>query len=156
MTGSEESEERTLRERLAALREDPAGLDFQATLHRRLVAAGPPEPAPGWDRVRWFFRRGAPWLWPVLGAAAGIAAFLLMGALQQPPPPLSGVAEASRPLAMPGTQVPVSKVAVIKLDFHGGRGRGAGGLPGEPARGPVVLGRTARSSSCAPSNGPRH
>ncbi|PTL75705.1 hypothetical protein [Vitiosangium sp. GDMCC 1.1324] len=117
MTESEESQERALRERLAALREDPAGLDFQATLHRRLVAAGPPDPAPGWDRVRWLFRRGAPWLWPVLGVAAGIAAFLLMSALRQSSLPPAEVAEASRPLAEPGTQVPVSKVAVIKLDF---------------------------------------
>jgi hypothetical protein len=117
MTETEESEERALRERLAALREDPAESDFQATLHRRLVAAGPPEPAPGWDRVRWLFRRNAPWLWPMCGVAAGIAAFLVMSALQQPPPPPPGVAEASRPLTEPGTQVPVSKVAVIKLDF---------------------------------------
>ncbi|MFL5355058.1 hypothetical protein [Archangium sp.] len=117
MTETEESEERALRERLSALREEPAGLDFQASLHRRLVAAGPPEPAPGWDRVRWLFRRNAPWLWPVVGVAAGILAFLLMSALRQPPTPPTLVAEASRPLAEPGTQVPVSKVAVIKLDF---------------------------------------
>lgn len=116
MTESEETEERALRERLAALREDPAELGFQAALHRRLVAAGPPEPASGWDRVRLAFRRPAPWLWPVMGVAAGIAAFLVMSALQQPPPPPT-LAEASRPLAEPGTQVPVSKVAVIKLNF---------------------------------------
>jgi hypothetical protein len=117
MTELEEREERALRERLGALREDPAELGFQASLHRRLVAAGPPGPAPGWDRVRWFFQRRAPWLWPVLGAAAGVAAFLLMSAVQPPPAPPAVVAEASRPLEMPGTQVPVSKVAVIKLDF---------------------------------------
>ncbi|WPB76930.1 hypothetical protein KYC5002_49125 [Archangium violaceum] len=117
MTEPEDMEDRALRERLGALREDPAELGFQASLHRRLVAAGPPEPAPGWDRVRWFFRRRAPWLWPMAGAAAGIAAFLVMSAVQQPPVPPAVLAEASRPLETPGTQVPVSKVAVIKLDF---------------------------------------
>lgn len=117
MIEPEETEDRALRERLGALREDPADSGFQASLHRRLVAAGPPEPAPGWDSVRWLFRRRAPWLWPVAGAAAGIAAFLMMSAVQQPPVPPAVVAEASRPLETPGTQVPVSKVAVIKLDF---------------------------------------
>jgi hypothetical protein len=112
-----EAEERALREHLAALREDPPELGFQASLHRRLVAAGAPEPAPGWDRVRWFLRRGAPVLWPVLGVAAGVAAFLVMGAVQQPVAPAPVVAEAPRPLAAPGTVVPASKVAVIKLDF---------------------------------------
>ena len=117
MTESEESQERALRERLSALREEPAGVDFQASLHRRLVAAGPPEPAPGWDRVRWLFRRNAPWLWPVLGVAAGLLTFLVLSTLQQPPTPPALATEASRRLAEPGTQVPVSKVAVIKLDF---------------------------------------
>ncbi|WP_375769590.1 hypothetical protein NR798_01530 [Archangium gephyra] len=117
MTEPEDMEDGALRERLGALREEPAELGFQASLHRRLVAAGPPEPAPGWDRVRGLFRRRAPWLWPVAGAAAGIAAFLMMSAVQQPPTPAPEVAEASRPLEVPGTQVPVSKVAVIKLDF---------------------------------------
>ncbi len=117
MTEPEEMEERALRERLGALREEPAELGFQASLHRRLVAAGPPEPAPGWDRVRWFFRRRAAWLWPVMGAVAGVVAFLLMSAVMQPPGPAPMTAGASRPLETPGTQVPVSKVAVIKLDF---------------------------------------
>jgi hypothetical protein len=112
-----ESEERELRQRLAALREDPPELGFQASLHRRLVEAGPPEPASGWDRVRSFLRRGAPVLWPAVGAAAGVAAFIVMSAVQQPlvPPPVT--AEVTRPLAVPGTVVPASKVAVIKLDF---------------------------------------
>ena len=117
MTEPEETEDRALRERLGALREDPADLGFQASLHRRLVAAGPPEPAPGWDRVRWFFQQRGPWLWPAAGAAAGVAAFLLMSAVQPPPVPPAVLAEAARPLEAPGTQVPASKVAVIKLDF---------------------------------------
>ena len=117
MSEPEETEDRALRERLGALREDTPSLGFQSALHRRLVEAGPPEPGPGWDRVRWLFRRRAPWLWPVMGAAAGVAAFLMMSAVQQPPTPPAVAAEASRPLETPGTQVPVSKVAVIKLDF---------------------------------------
>jgi len=112
-----DAEERALRERLGALREDPPELGFQASLHRRLVAAGPPEPAPGWDRVRWFLRRSAPVLWPSVGVAAGVAAFLIMSGLQQPPPPPQVTAEAPRQLEAPGTAVPASKVAVIKLDF---------------------------------------
>jgi hypothetical protein len=117
MTEPEDTEDRVLRERLGALREDPADSGFQASLHRRLVAAGPPEPGPGWDRVRWLFQHRAPWLWPVAGVAAGMAAFLVMSAVQESPPPPTLVAEDSRPLEAPGTQVPVSKVAVIKLDF---------------------------------------
>jgi hypothetical protein len=117
MTEPDEREEGPLRAQLGALREDPADLGFQASLHRRLVAAGPPEPAPGWDRVRWLFQRRAQWLWPVLGAAAGIAAFLVMGEVRETPAPGTAITEASRPLERPGTQVPVSKVAVIKLDF---------------------------------------
>jgi len=117
MSDLEESEERELRQRLGALREDPPELGFQAALHRRLVAAGPPEPAPGWDRVRSFLRRRAPVLWPAVGVAAGVATFLVLSAAQQPPAPPPEVAKALRPIAEPGTLVPASKVAVIKLDF---------------------------------------
>jgi hypothetical protein len=112
-----EGEERALRQQLAALREAPPELDFQASLHRRLVAAGPPEPTSGWERLRTLLRRSAPVLWPSLGVAAGVAAFLTLSALQPPPATRPGVAEASRPLEAPGTAVPASKVAVIKLDF---------------------------------------
>lgn len=116
MSEPEESEDRALRERLAALRDDAPGPDFQALLHRRLVEAGPPTPAPGWDAVRAFWRRRAPVLWPAVGVAAGVATFLVLGAVRGPAvtgpdvPALAG-------LERPGTQVPVSKVAVIKLDF---------------------------------------
>ena len=112
-----ETEERALRQQLAALRENPPELDFQASLHRRLVAAGAPEPAPGWDRLRWWLRRSAPVLWPAVGVAAGVAAFLTLSALQHTPAPQPAVEQASNELEAPGTTVPASKVAVIKLDF---------------------------------------
>lgn len=117
MSELEPSEERALREQLGALREDPPELGFQASLHRRLAAAGPPEPASGWDRVRSFFRRRAPVLWPAVGVAAGVAAFLILSAVQAPPAAPQGSAEVAQPLETPGTAVPASKVAVIKLDF---------------------------------------
>ena len=116
MTDPGEAEDRVLRERLRALREDMPDTGFQSALHRRLVAAGPPEPAPGWERIREFLRRGAPVLWPALGVAAGVAAFLVMSAVQRPastPAP----AEVAQALEAPGSSVPASKVAVIKLDF---------------------------------------
>jgi hypothetical protein len=114
MSEPEESEDRALRERLAALRDldAPPGPDFQARLHRRLAEAGPPTPASGWDAVRDFWRRRAPVLWPTVGVAAGVATFLVLGALRGVDTPGEAVA-----LERPGTQVPVSKVAVIKLDF---------------------------------------
>jgi hypothetical protein len=117
MSELEPAEERALRERLAALREEPPELGFQASLHRQLVAAGPPEPAPGWDRVRWFLRRSAPVLWPAVGVAAGVAAFLILSAVQTPPAAPQESAAVAQPLETPGTAVPASKVAVIKLDF---------------------------------------
>ncbi len=112
-----QDEERALRERLRALRDAPApddGTAFQAALHRRLVAAGPPEPASTWEHVQRWMRRGAPLLWPALGVAAGVAAFLVMGEVRRPEPvEPPAVAEVARP----GTVVPASKVAVIKFDF---------------------------------------
>ena len=111
MSESGEMEDRALQERLRALREAPPELGFQAALHRRLVEAGPPEPVSGWDRVRSFLRHKGPVLWPAFGVAAGVAAFLFLSAVQPPP----GVPAA--PIAAPGSVVPVSKVAVIKLDF---------------------------------------
>ncbi len=111
MSESGEMEERALQERLRALREDPPELGFQAALHRRLVEAGPPAPASGWDRVRSFLRHNAPVLWPAFGIAAGVAAFLFLSAVQAP------LDTPAPPIAAPGSMVPVSKVAVIKLDF---------------------------------------
>ena len=113
-----EADDRELRERLRALREEPAEGDFQSLLHRRLVAAGPPEPASGWERVRAWWRPRAPMLWPVAGVVAGVVTFLVLSAVRAPEAPVS-VPEppAVAALESPGTMVPVSKVAVIKLDF---------------------------------------
>jgi hypothetical protein len=117
MNDASEIEEQQLRERLRALREDPPELGFQSSLHRRLVAAGAPEPAFGWERAREFLRRSAPVLWPSLGVASGVVAFLVMSAVRVPPPVGPESSVASRAVAAPGTTVPASKVAVIKLDF---------------------------------------
>lgn len=103
-----EDEDEVLRGRLRALREEPASIEFQSRLHRRLVEAGPPEPASGWDRVRGWLRRGAPLLWPASGLALGVAVFFLLVTMHEP----KGLA-----LRTPSSTVPASKVAVINLDF---------------------------------------
>ncbi|HVE86897.1 MAG TPA: hypothetical protein VND93_28775 [Myxococcales bacterium] len=98
--------------RLRALRVDPPDAGFSAELHRRLAAAGPP-PAPGpWARWRVALERWRPALWPAAGVAAGVAAFLVLGALQRPVAP--GQMQAPEALAV---QVPSSKVALIRLTF---------------------------------------
>ena len=103
-----EDEDEVLRRRLQALREEPASIEFQSGLHRRLVAAGPPGPASGWERVQGWLRRGAPLLWPASGLALGVAVFFLLGSMREP----RGLASE-----VPGSTVPASKVAVINLDF---------------------------------------
>jgi len=128
MSESPEAEDRALAERLRALREDLPEDGFLAALHLRLVAAGPPKPATGADRLRQWFKKGAPWVWPAVGTAMGVTAFLVASALRPLPAasPLSGEPGVSQArsqaaqegmAASPGTVVPVSKVAVIKLDF---------------------------------------
>jgi hypothetical protein len=117
-----EADDRELRERLRALREAPAEEEFSARLHQRLVAAGPPEPAPGWERVRAWCTQRAPVLWPAVGVVAGVVTFLVLNATRAPVPGGAPVEtavpeRAVATLEAPGTQVPVSKVAVIKLDF---------------------------------------
>ncbi len=98
--------------RLRALRVDPPDDGFGAALHRRLVAAGPPQPAGLWARLRAALDGQGRWLWPAFGVVAGVAAFFLMGLLRPPP----GTAPAPIASAVT-TEVPASKVAVIKLDF---------------------------------------
>jgi hypothetical protein len=56
-------------------------------------------------------------LWPAIGAMAGVAAFLVMSVVQRPPTVVEGPGRETQALIAPGTVLPVSKVAVIKLDF---------------------------------------
>ena len=94
-----------VRERLAALRAELPDGGFQASLHRRLVAAGPPADPSPW--ARWRERLGAPAVfWPALGAAAGLAVFLL---LSRPGP------SAPEPRQLVATVVPATQVALVRL-----------------------------------------
>jgi len=105
MNHSDDRADLEIRERLAALRADLPDDGFQASLHRRLVAAGPPiDPSP-W--ARWRERLAAPaFYWPALGAAAGLAMVLL---LSRPGP----TAPDGRALA--ATVVPATQVALVRL-----------------------------------------
>jgi hypothetical protein len=109
-----------LKARLSVLRDEPLDdAGFRQSLHLRLALAGPPEPRRAWARLRSF----APVLWPLSGALAGVLAFVLAGKVASPPPvqaPASApvpVAAAVAPPERPGSVVPASKVAILKLDF---------------------------------------
>jgi hypothetical protein len=104
-------------EMLRELRVDPAGADqFQAGLHRRLAAAGPP-PVPSWQaRLREGLSRRPALLWPAAGVLCGVLAFLVMGRLGAPRPDRGPAPVAAGDVA-PTYRVPSSKVAVIKLNF---------------------------------------
>jgi len=92
-------------DRLRALRVDPLDDGFQASLHRRLAAAGPPD-APGlWWRLREALA-GRHLLWPAAGAAA-FAALLLL-ALATRPGLLSPPADA---------RVPATRVAMVRINL---------------------------------------
>jgi hypothetical protein len=109
MSLPDEADERDVRDRLRGLRVDAPGDGFEAALHRRLVAAGPPDKPGVWHRfAAWFEGRG--WVaWPALGLTAGVALFLALGQWRAPPAPL--------PAVFASASVPESKVAVIKLNF---------------------------------------
>jgi hypothetical protein len=89
---------------LRDLRVDPPEGDFASSLHRRLVAAGSPDPLPWWRRLPIADARV---LWPAFGAAAGIAVFLLLGVLKHAPAPSPPAATATR---LAATQVAVVRV----------------------------------------------
>lgn len=104
---------------LRSLRVDPPDDGFSAELHRRLVGAGPPRPPGVRARLREAFDRWPALAWPAVGVAAGIAAFVLMGQLQgmrgEPTAaPITTAAHAPDPAA----EVPSTKVALIRLNFH--------------------------------------
>jgi hypothetical protein len=110
MTHPANREDRELRGRLAALRTDLPDADFKASLHQRLVAAGPPASPSPWLRLVEAMG-GRRMLWPLVGStsgvAAGVAAFLLLASPSTPP----GVADPAR-LA---TVLPATHVAVVRL-----------------------------------------
>jgi len=90
-----------LRDRLRQLKVDPPDGGFEATLHRKPVAAGPPSPPPFWRRI-WPSLQAPRMLWPAFGAAMGVAVFLLLGH--------TGYA----PVA---AEVPATQVAVVRINL---------------------------------------
>lgn len=98
MTIPVDNEDRELRERLRALRQEPARTgEFSSSLHRRLAAAGAPDEPSLWRRLG-----GHKILWPALGAATAAALLLLV--------PLSRRAGSS-------VELPATKVAVVRLNL---------------------------------------
>jgi hypothetical protein len=122
MNGPGDSETPDIPQLLRALRDEPLPEEpFRSSLHRKLVAAGPPEPSGVAARLRPLL----PWLWPLSGALAGVLAFLVSARVAAPvqqasTPALPVVATVAPPRpapALPGTEVPASKVAILKRDF---------------------------------------
>jgi len=100
------SEGRDLRDRLRDLRVDAPDEGFEASLHRRLVAAGAPD-APGLWRRFWPSLKAEPrFLWPAFGVAAGFAVFLVLGQFSHPH---NGGIVAAR--------LPATKVAVVRVNL---------------------------------------
>jgi hypothetical protein len=93
-----------IRARLRGLQVDPpAPADFQARLHQRLVAAGPPE-APGlWRRL--VDGGSTKRLVPAFGLVAATVLVTLW------------MTRSVVPVAPSGVEVPVSKVAVVHVDL---------------------------------------
>lgn len=102
-----ERQDQELRRRLAALRTDPPDGDFQASLRRRLLAAGPPADPSLRGRLAQALRPRR-LLWPAVGAAAGVAAFLLLA---------SPASLRPGPAAPFGTLLPATRVAVVRLNL---------------------------------------
>ncbi len=113
MSGPDDIQEERVRERLRALRVEPADDGFATSLRQRLVAAGPPaEPRP-WFR-RWpsalTFRR---WAWPAAGVAAGLAVFLAVSVVHDDRAP--GRRASGDPIA--AVAVPSSSVALVRVNL---------------------------------------
>ena len=119
MSRVEPQEELQVRERLRALRVDPPVGDFEAALHRRLAAAGPPDEPGLWQRLR-EATSGAAWLWPLAGVVAGLMVVLAFSLRPAPVAPVgipvAGRLEPAAPEAPP-TEVPASKVAIVRLNL---------------------------------------
>jgi hypothetical protein len=116
MSDAPHTERPALADRLRALRVEPEDDGFSASLHRRLAAAGPPDPLPLWRRLAAARSFELRLLWPALGLAAGVAVFLLLGGLRGPPgaistqPGLAGMQAAA-------TQLPSTKVAIVRMNL---------------------------------------
>lgn len=106
-----------LRDRLRGLRVDPPEGDFQASLHRRLVEAGPPVAPSLLARLRDTLRDRR-LLWPIAGAIAGAAAALALvlarPALIGPGPGAAGGGPAA---VADAAVVPATKVALVRVNL---------------------------------------
>jgi len=107
MNPPNDSQDEALRRRLAALRADLPEGDFRLALHRRLVEAGPPARPTGWARLRASLSERRV-VWPAMGVAAGVVAFLVLAPLA----PLVGRGEPRLSAVMASTQV-----AVVRLNL---------------------------------------
>lgn len=112
MTPIDTDDHGDLRRRLRALRTPRSKGEFQACLHQKLVAAGPPH-APGFGvRLRGLLAWPRAAAWPVAGMLAGAFTFLVLSwQAMEIPSNVAAIAE------IPAHSVPSSKVAVIKLNF---------------------------------------
>jgi len=111
-------DETEVRDSLRALRVDPPPGDFEASLHRLLAAAGPPDEPGLWDRIR----HGSwqrPWLWPTVGVAAGLVIVLALDFSQTsvPTAPVKMARYDSSIFEGPATEMPASKVAIVRLNL---------------------------------------
>ncbi len=107
MSHPADSQDRELRQRLSALRTELPEGDFQASLRRRLLAAGPPPAPSAWARLAEALRLRR-LAWPALAAVAGAAAVLLVSA--------PSVRLPAAPAAF-GTALPSTQVAVVRLNL---------------------------------------
>jgi hypothetical protein len=115
MSQGRDSWDGDLRERLRALRVDPPERDFQASLHRRLVEAGPPVAPSPLARLRDALRERR-LLWPVAGAIAGAAAALAL-VLARPALIGPGAVGGGPAAVADAAVVPATKVALVRVNL---------------------------------------
>ena len=109
---SDVDHDRDLANRLRALRVDAPDAGFNAALHRKLVAAGPPPEPSWWRRLAGQLEQlvqapGRALLFPALGVAVAVVVFLGLGQQRGTP--------VQQPLA--ATQLPATKVAVVRVNL---------------------------------------
>ena len=106
-----EERDTEIRERLRALRVDPAEGDFRAGLRARLVADGPPRvPSLAWRLLSPL--HGLRWAWPAAGVAAGLATFLVLSMVRT-----AGPGPAPVVAAPTVTRLPATRVALVRLNL---------------------------------------